>query len=63
MNMPDISPVIGLVFVTNSGDEYGIIREAQSQIEHPVTAIGLEHIADDESGNAFVRQADGSIVF
>ena len=61
--MPDISPVIGLVFVTNSGDEYGIIREAQSEIEHPVTAIGLKHIADDESGNAFARQTDGSIVF
>ena len=61
--MPDISRVLGLVFVTDSGDEYGVIREAQSQIEHPVTAIGLEHLADDESGNAFARHSDGSIVF
>ncbi|MDX2412617.1 MAG: SMI1/KNR4 family protein [Woeseiaceae bacterium] len=61
--MPNVSPIYGLVFVTESGDEYGIIREGLSQIEHPVSAMGLEHLADDESGNAFASKADGSIVF
>jgi hypothetical protein len=61
--MTDLSQICGLVFITDSGDEYGIIRQGKSQVEHPVSTIGLEHLADDESGNAFARHADGSIVF
>ena len=61
--MTDISSILGLVFVTNSGNQYGVIRKIQFLENHPVTAIGLHHIADDECGNAFARKDDGSIVF
>lgn len=63
MIKPNVSLVCGLVFVTESGDEYGTVREPAPLERHPVTAIGLEHLADDDSGNAFARKADGGIVF
>jgi hypothetical protein len=45
----DISAAFGKVFVTDSGEEYGIIRKTDLR-----TIEGKEAIAEDECGNHFL---------
>ena len=58
-----MSSLRGLVFVSGSGDEYGIIRLTENQEKHPVSTAGFEYLADDEMGNAFALTSNGRILF